>query len=219
MLVLRILTVIGALCGALGCTLIAPTPPGRPILYSRDTTIASRLLPEDDDVYVFMNPGVCRMRVPGPATLEDEILLMRGQIAAIIRVTSIDAELIENGSWIRTTVSALVERLIPSPDHKTLEHSIQFGFPGGTTRIGDVVVDAGIVPQYVEGQRYMVFLFMHPGINQLYPLMALQIDSRGFLAPMQTNAGVALRLDSHFAGQNAIEVADALARPDSKGEE
>jgi hypothetical protein len=211
--VVRILAFIASLYGAAGCALLCmPTPPGRPIPHDWNKTIASRLLPDDDEVFVYMN-DLCEMNVYGQATFDQEIEVLRNsEFIAIVRITDVQSELIDNGSWVYTRMSADVETLLQSPPWKTLDRSIELGFNDGVTKIGNVIVNAGIVPQFAEGERYLMFPFWQPGINLLYPAYPFHINPQGQLEGMPTNAGVVPAFGAHLIGHNVADIVGKLSK-------
>jgi hypothetical protein len=158
----RIVALMLALgCIGIGCDRADPAAPGRPIVYHPDKSIASRLLPDDTEVFVhYPKGGPPPLRVPYPKNLAEEIEGLRhSEVIAVVRVTSVQGELVEQGAWVRTKISANVEKLLKASPERVIQGSIETGFRAGTTQIGDVVVNAGISPHYVAGERYLMFLY------------------------------------------------------------
>ena len=185
--------------------------PGRPIRFSPDVPIANRLLPDDKEVFVYMEtlPGY---RTDGaPESFDQEIKRLRiSEIIAVVRVETVDGELIEDGTWIGTKVNAKIEQLVQSPPGSTLDSSVEFAFSGGTTEINKVVVTAGTFWQFVQGERYLILLY--PGIKGLSLSLAFRANPNELLefVPLIDNQGCIVRFKTNLVGRNVSDVVEAL---------
>ena len=183
----------------------------RTISYEADRPIAERLLPSDTRVVVEM--GTSTPPPPKQESYEQEIArLKKGEIIALVRVSSAAGEVADGGTWIRTRVHADVERVVRA--RRKLEPSIEFTYSGGNARIGNVDVTTGKFPQFDEGETYLVFLVVRPGTAATlnWTGTAFRVNSQGALARVGINDGTEQSFGTNLAGRTASEVADALAR-------
>jgi hypothetical protein len=180
----------------------------RRLLYNPQVAIAERLLPGDKEVFVYKESAGPDTPVPTDHTYEQEIQKLRlRDITALIRVNTVNADLVEKGTWIRTSISGSVEQLIPDNDEKQLSNALEFTFPGGSMRIKDVAVTAGSYPQFNQGERYLVSLVTRPRVALV---LAYHVDASGILRPMKSNSGSEQSFYTKLFGRNVSEVFEAL---------
>jgi len=182
----------------------------RSIPYKRDQAIADRLLPGDRAVVVYKEtlPGL-RAGSRNESFDEEVLRLRRAEAAAVVRVAAVQGELIDDGTWIRTHVSARVEQTVKAAPGRTAD-SVDFAFNGGTMRIGETVVTAGTFPKFAQGERYLVFLITDPGIAGLYPSLAYRINVQGVLEHIENGQGGTQSFKTNLVGRDVADVIQAL---------
>jgi hypothetical protein len=191
------------------------SPSQRTITYFPDRPIAERLQPGDTHVVVEMKTPAQPAADPAvKPSFEQEIQTMRrGEIIAVVRVTGTAGEIADRGTWVRTTVSADVDRIVKAPPAKPQGESIEFSFAGGTAQIGSVVVSTGKFPQFSEGERYLVVLSTRPGTRSLiWNGVGFRVDSQDTLHRVAINGGGEQPLPTNLAGRNSADVIEALGR-------
>jgi hypothetical protein len=128
---------------------------------SNGRPIAEQIRPNDTHLQLEINafPPLLVRPLPGQSDID---FLTDGAIAAlVIRVTGKRSELTNDASWIRSVVSARVERVLKNNPAAELKEgaSIQFLENSGSLQFGKTRVDA-VVPwakSYELGKRYLVF--------------------------------------------------------------
>ena len=205
-LLILLVAAIGAACSQ---------PSERTIPYRSDAPIADRLLPGDKKVVVEMKMSEAPPEGSRQESFEQEIQrLEKSEITAVIRVTTVESEIADLGTWVRTKVKADVDRMVQAPPRRQFGPSIEFTFGGGTTRIGDVEVTTGKYPQFLPGERYLVFLMTRRGTADwlTWSGIAFRIDAQGVLQRVGINGGGEQSLRTNLVGRSASEVVGALAR-------
>lgn len=184
--------------------------PQRKMLYDSRVAIADRLLPHEKEIFVYKevaSPGYT-LDPSVRQTYEQETQRLRlGDIIALVRVATVQGELVEEGTWIQTNVVAQVDRLVQSGLNKPLGNSVEFTFTGGNTRIGDVGVTAGSFPQFIQGEQYLVFLVTRPRVTLG---LVYHVNARGVLEHVRQNTGVEQSFQTNLIGRDISEVLEAL---------
>ena len=187
----------------------------RTIPYDPNSPFADRLLPGDKEVLIakLLLPG---LRAEGSSeSFDDEIQRLKlAEVVAIVRIATAKGELADQGAWINTRVTAEIDRLVRSR-LKPIGRSTEFGFSGGSMRIGAVVVTAGQFLQFSEGERYLVFLSTDPGIKGLYPGVAFHLSALGALERLKNSTGKEQSFGTNLVGRNVADVLQALERDQS----
>ena len=186
----------------------------RTIAYFPGRPIAERLVPGDKQVLVEMKASTAPLPPP-PASFEQEIeSLRRSEIIVLLRVGGTSGAIADQGTWIRTTVNAGVDRIVKAPVDRSLGESIAFTFSGGTAKLGDVVVTTGKFPQFTDGERYLVFLMTRPGNRSslTWAGVGFRVDAAGTLQRIAINDGSEQTFPTHLIGRDVSDVMGALAR-------
>jgi len=209
--IVSLLSAFGVIGVAAECALVDTQQ--RTIIYDPDIAIADRLRPDDKDVVV-----VKRLLPPltaNPSTVrsfDEEISrLRRSETAAVVKVRDIRGDLSDQGTWIRTRITADIDRIIYSSGPPAGQ-SIEFGFAAGRTMVGAVTVTAGTFPQYKDGERYLVFLSTDPGIKGMFPSTAFHLSADGLLERLRDNRGEEQSTRTNLVGLNISDVVQALER-------
>jgi hypothetical protein len=210
---LLLLIFVGSLVARLlgGVQVIAQAPQ-RSLLYNPDVPIADRLLPTDKQVLIYKAqlPGF-RVDEGNPESFDQEIRrLQRAEIIAVVQISSANGELTADGTWIRSRLTARIHQLVQANSTTQIGGSLEFGFPNGTAAIGQVVVTAGTFRQFVEGQRYLVFLVIDPGIRGYSPALAFLLNPQGNLERVKNSDGSEQRFRTNLIGRNVSDVVESL---------
>lgn len=185
----------------------------RTISYTPHRPIAERLLPADRHVVVEMKSTPPSATAGPQQSFEQELQkLKRSGIIALVRVTATAGEIADQGTWIRTTVNADVDRVVKAPAGKPLGESMAFTFAGGTANIGNVVVTTGRSPQFSEGEQYLVFLEPRGGAAPVWAGAAFRVDAQGVMQRVKITDGGEQTFPTNLVGRTASDVMDALAR-------
>ena len=194
---------------SLGVGCVGLDAPQRTILYDERIPIAERLSPNDKQVVVIqrLTPGL----VVDPTTYEsfdDEISRLRDvDVIALVRIVKAEGELTDDGTWIRTRVTADVEHVVRSRSKTPFRNQIEFSFPGGTAKIRDTFVTAGIFPRYTPSNRYLVFLSTNPST---FPELAFRIDAKGVVRPIVNSDGNEQVFKTNLIGLHYSSLSNAL---------
>jgi hypothetical protein len=190
----------------------------RTIPYRADVPIAERLEPGDTTVVVQMKmpePPPLRPDASGQESFEQEIQRLKtSEIIAVIRVTATEGEIADRGTWVRTRVTAAVDRIVHAPPQRRLGESLEFTYGGGSARIGQVEVSTGKFPVFVQGDRYLMFLSTRPGTADwlIWNGIAFRVDAQDLLQRVSINGGGEQLFRTNLVGRTVTDVADALAR-------
>ena len=195
------------------CIACGPKPTERTIRYRADVPIKERLEPGDTKVVVEMKMADAPTTTVRESFEQEIRRLRRADIIAVVRISSTQSEIADNGTWVRTRVTAAVERAVRAPAQRPLDESVEFSYGGGRTQLGNVEVSTGKFPQFVEGSQYLMFLSVRRGTSALaWNGFAYRIDDAGTLQRVGISDGSEQQLPTTLVGRNASEVADALAR-------
>lgn len=210
----RVLAAVAGIACAGGCG--SGPSSQRTIPYDSGKPIAARLLPGDRQVLVQMKtPEPDKADAGAAESFEQEIQrLRRGQIVALVRVTTARGDIADRGTWVRTTVNGEMVRLVNAPAGRALGESIEFSYPAGTAQIGDVVVTTGKFPRFVDGEQYLVFLITRPAgpSSLIWNGIAFRVDAAGVLRHVGLNEGGEQSFRTNLIGRSVSEVMDALSR-------
>jgi hypothetical protein len=184
---------------------------GRTIVYDHRTPISDRLTAGDTTV------AVAKPFPPGPETpflneesFDEEVKrLSQSKTIAIVKVVDSGSEFVDGGTWIRTRIHGLVTQLIKPGALVDDSGLIEFWQDGGSTRVGDVTVIAGISAHFTEQQT---FLAADPERATTYAALAFHVNTQGVVEPMKLTNGGSFIADSKLIGLPISEVASALAK-------
>jgi hypothetical protein len=123
--------------------------------------IAEQIRPNDTSVSLEINAFPPLLVTPLPGQSQVDFLTDGAISALVIRVNGKRSELTKDGTWIRSVVSARIERVLKNDPELRLKEgaSIQLVENGGSHQFGPTTVEA-VVPWakgYEPGKRYLVF--------------------------------------------------------------
>ena len=135
---------------------------------SNGLPIAEQIRPNDTRLQLEINAFPPLLVRPLAGQSEIDFLTDGALSAFVIRVNSKRSELTQEATWIRSVVSARVERVLKNHPETKLEEgaSIQLVENSGALQFGKTTVEA-VVPwerAYVRGKRYLVFGGIRDGI-------------------------------------------------------
>jgi hypothetical protein len=141
----------------------------REMSYSLDSTIADRLLP-DDDIVVIERSNDSVTEVPRPTVTQ--IIggaTVRADVVLILDVTESTGILIESGKWIETRITGTIRDVIRSSNDRQFSRGARIvaRIDGGELVIGKVLVRArsgSLVPDVPVHQSYFLFVTNFNGI-------------------------------------------------------
>jgi hypothetical protein len=208
------ISLLAATLGIIVCGGSCSPSSQRTIPYVSDRPIADRLLPGDKEVLIQMELSDQKAGSGPDESFDQEIQrLRRGEIVALVRVTAAAGEIADRGTWVRTTVSADVDRLVKAQEGRALDPSIKFTYSAGTAHIGNVVVTTGKFPRFVEGEPYLVFLRIQRGTSAslVWDGIAFRVDAHGVLQRVSSSDGGEQSFRTNLVGKSVSEVMEALA--------
>lgn len=182
----------------------------RTIPFDRNMSITERLLPGDVNVVVSRgNPS----RPPGPPdhreSLELEIRRLSGySTVAILEIADSQTEFADGDTWIRTRLRGHVTQVIKAGPLADQGGQAEFWEEGGRKQVGAVTVTAGIFPEFIVGDRYLVFLRADQGST--YAARAFRVSGIGIVEAMKRNDGSLIIPWSNLNGRDISEVTRAL---------
>ena len=204
----RLVAAVGIISFGGGCDRSQRTIP-----YRSDVPIEGRLLPGDKAVLVQMELPDRKTDTGPQESFDQEIQrLRRGEITALVRVTAATGEIADRGTWVRTRVSAELDRLVKAREGSALGPAIEFTYSAGTARIGNVVVTTGKFPRFVEGEQYLVFLRIQQGTSAslVWDGIGFRVDARGALQRVAISDGGEQSFRTNLVGRSVSDVIEAL---------
>ncbi|MFN7977447.1 MAG: hypothetical protein U0P30_04870 [Vicinamibacterales bacterium] len=162
----------------------------RVIRYAPNLRLDQRLRPDDDTVVV-ESPGkgeeVVYLRKPTEREIALELL--NSTAAVVVRVSAAESELIDEGRWIATRVSATVAEVLRVPAGQSAAYrvgqQIAVTAGGGRLQIGGVQIETEGCATIVPGRRYVFFIGRQDVFTAL-PLLVhapLLLNADGSLSP------------------------------------
>lgn len=207
--------VVAVLFGLVVDAVVAGQTMPRTIPYDRNVPIAQRLVAGDTEVIVAkasMPPlvGMSDIR----ESLDQEIRRLAGyDTVALVQVLDSDGELADGGTWIRTRVRARATQLLKTGALVGQDGLTEFWEDGGSTKLGTVVVTAGIYQQtFTVQQSYLVFLRTARSSGTTYAALAFHLDSNNTLRAMKRADGSEITPRSSLIGRSISDVAAAFSR-------
>ena len=189
----------------------ATTQPGRVIPFDRKVPIVERISPNDTTVVV-KKFGFPPLVGAAKETLQEEIQRLTDyQTIAILDVLTLDGQLVDDGTWVRTEVRAKVRAFARDRLAAAQGGFVTMSHDGGKVRIRNTVIDAGVYPVFSPGEQYLVFLAHDRVRNSLSPSGAFRVDQTGVLRAMQNSDGSLILPNSNLIGRNAAEIQESLA--------
>jgi hypothetical protein len=190
----------------------APGAKVREISFDPKVPIAARIVNDDREVvltkYVspplaFYDDRTLDETIDEYTELHDTVLVVGG--------FSSSGRLVDNGTWVRTTVAATIVEFIKS---RTLERGskrVTFWHDDGEVFVKHVRVRAGVYPLFSQKDRYLLFLGRDQE-GQLYLSQVFQLGDAGLLGSVRQSNGVAQRLAGPLAGQPEQKILERLRK-------
>jgi len=174
----------------------APGDKVRVITFSPNVPIAERLIPQDRTVVVtkyFAPPFVpANFDQPLDETIDEQTRLHDTVVVA--QGLSSSGKLIDNGTWVQSTVRGNILELIKSDTLATNAKRVEFWHDDGETFVKNVRVCAGVYPVFESQERYLLFLGRdHQG--DLYLSQSFRL-TKGILGSVLLSNGEV----THFTG-------------------
>jgi hypothetical protein len=213
--ILLLLTVYGGFSSTM--QVAKPGERRREIKSDPRVPIADLLIPQDDVVVIERNSFPPLIGFNADQTLQDALdQAMLHDAIAVTRSLKSRGNLIDRGTWVRSTVTAsVVEVIKPGPGLGIGAKTATFWHNDGEMFVGHVRVRAGVYPVYDPSEDYLLFLNQDPA-RGLYPARSFRITSKGLLAPIIQSNGETKLPNSPIYGQTSDLVLRELRERVSK---
>jgi len=146
----------------------AQEPRTRRIPYT-GANIRQQLLPDDQIVQIVREQGAIQFDPAPTAPQLIDWVVSRSDVVAVGEIRESAGVLVEDGTWIRTRVVAVVEEVFKDINRPLRRGGrLEFNFNGGEVMIGKVLVKAWQAPQLHEGRRYFIFAAVNPDTGVMF---------------------------------------------------
>ena len=203
----------------LGAPLVAMTSAhsqavGRRIFYDPRIPIAARLIAGDTTVIV-QKPSPEGHGAPfvDKESLAEEIqLLSQHDTIAVVSIVGSSSEFVDGDAWIRTRLHGHATQLLKPGSLVSASGAVQFWEDGGSLKIKDVTIIAGVYPIFIDKQDYLLFLRTDGSRGTAYAARAFRVSAQGVVEAMKLTTEGNVVDDSNLIGRRISELASAFAK-------
>ena len=208
--ILIVATISGA--AVLAQRAAAPGEKAREISFDRKVPIPARIVNDDREVIItkYASPPLVFYEDRTLGEVIDEYTELHDTVLVVSGFSS-SGKLVDNETWVRTTVDATIVEFIKS---RTLDRStkrVAFWHDDGEVFVKHVRVRAGVYPVFSPKDRYLLFLGRDDH-GQLYLSQVFRLTQDGPLGSVLQSNGEVQRLTAPFTGQSEQKILERLRK-------
>jgi hypothetical protein len=207
---MRIKLLIAISLSYLCVAIVAQQARVRTISYSSYQPIAERIL-ADDEIVIINREFDSIESEPAEPTVDQFIddAAQRADIIGVVDVRQVQPILVENGTWIHTRLTGVVQVVLKSAGKSIARgQSMSSEFHGGELRIGTVLVRAAYLMPFPTNREYLIFVNKFDDVGEPNAVVTpMLIENGRFVTSLPSGS-----LKDKFQGLKTAEVLRRVRR-------